>query len=210
MLLDVVLEVAGDGAGIGGHGGARLLVVEDLVAREEGQGVGVVLEGLDDGEGAVEVGGIVRLPGVPAGQGLADEGRVDVEHHVHAGGVEDAGALVVVQVGVDIVHADGVDTQNLEQGGITQADIGVAEGVAAGLLVVAGRAAGLVGDADNLQAVAGLGVDEVLALDLKGRDGDGERCAERQERGLKLHTGWKSVPGSALTSAPVAATYKHG
>lgn len=84
VLLDVALEITGDGADVGrGDLGGRL-VVDDLVAGEVEQGVGVVGESLYDSKGAVDVSAIVALPGVVGGDGLTGEGRVDVDDHVHA------------------------------------------------------------------------------------------------------------------------------
>ena len=71
VLGDVVLEISGDGADVGGDDLGRIDVVNDLVSREESQRVGVVLEGLDDGKGAVEIRGIVRLPSVEVLERLA-------------------------------------------------------------------------------------------------------------------------------------------
>jgi hypothetical protein len=92
----------------------------------------------------------------------------------------------VVYVGVDVVHTDSVDTENLEKGGIAEADIRVTQRVAAGFLVVAGRAARLIGDTDDLEAVAGLGVYKVVALDLKRLDSCSDGCAKRKKRRLNL------------------------
>lgn len=137
VLLDVILDVAGDSAHVRGDGGTRLLIVHDLVAGEEAEGVGVVLEGLNDCKGAVKVLGIIRFPRVEAGKGLADQRGVDVEKHVHARSVEDTGALIVVEIRVEVVNTDGVDTQNLHQGRITQANVLVAKRVTLELGVVA-------------------------------------------------------------------------
>jgi hypothetical protein len=186
VLGDLILDVAGDGARVGRDGRGRLLVVHDLVSGEEGQGVGVVLEGLHHGEGAVQVRGIVRLPWIETGQTLTDQRRIHVEQHIHAGGIEDAGALIVVEVRVQIVNADSVHAENLEEGSIAEADILIAEGVDLELGVVAGGAAGLVRDTDDLEAVARLGVDKVVVLGDQGRDGGRKRRAEGDERGLDL------------------------
>jgi hypothetical protein len=92
---------------------------------EETEGVRVGLEGLDNSESAVEVGGIVRGPRRGAVNGLASERRVYIKQHVHASGIEDTGTLIVVEIGVKVVDADGVDSQILQQSSITLADIAV-------------------------------------------------------------------------------------
>lgn len=45
----------------------------------------------------------------------------------------------------------------------------------------------LIGDADDLEAIASLRVDKVLVLHLQGLDSSGESCAERKKRRLKLY-----------------------
>ena len=74
VALDVVLEVARHGADVAGAELGALRRVDDLVAREEEERVGVVLEGLDDGEGAREVVLVVARPGLERRQGLAGGG----------------------------------------------------------------------------------------------------------------------------------------
>ncbi|KAL2288563.1 hypothetical protein FJTKL_03925 [Diaporthe vaccinii] len=90
--VDVVLDVTGDGADVGG-GAGRLLVVDDLVTAEEEQGVGVVGEGVDSREHGLQV---LLVGEVDA--------RVGEEFH----------SLVVVLRVVDRVHTDGVDAEVLE------------------------------------------------------------------------------------------------
>ena len=82
----------------------------------------------------------------------------------------------MVDIGVQVVNADGVDTKNLHESGIALALLGVAQGVLAGIRVVAGAASRLVGHTNDLELVTGIRVDEVLALNLerlKGADGRG-------------------------------------
>ena len=213
VVLDVVLDVASDGAHIRGHSADGIGLVDNLVAGEESQGVGVVLEGLDDGKSAVEIGGIVRLPRIPAAQGLADQGRVDVKDHVHAGGIEDAGARIVVRIGVEVVDTDSVDAENLEQGGITEALVGIRQGVVARRLVVGSGAARLIINADNLEAVASRGVDKVLALNLKRLDSRGDGCAKRKESRVNLESVQVSIPSIPEFPYYIGSvdgiTYKH-
>lgn len=84
VLGDVVLEVTSDGANVRRDGSTVVLVEDDLVSAEEGGRVGVVLEGLDDGESPVQVGSVVRLPGRSRAKAFARKRRVDVQEHVHA------------------------------------------------------------------------------------------------------------------------------
>ena len=99
--------------------------------------------------------------------------------------IEDADALVVVKVGVQVVDANRVDAEDLHERGVTAARLGLAEGVVAVGGVPRG-AAGLVVHADNLEAVAGVRVDEVPALDLEGRDGGGQGRRDGEQGGGEL------------------------
>jgi hypothetical protein len=85
------------------------ILVDHLVTSEEAQGVGIVLERLDDPENALEVTLVVRAHWVLTVQALAGRGSIDVENHVDAGGVEDGGTVVMVGFRVDVVHTDGID-----------------------------------------------------------------------------------------------------
>lgn len=46
-------------------------------------------------------GGVIAIDG--------HKGSVHVKYHIDTGRVEDACALVVIRVGIDVVHADGID-----------------------------------------------------------------------------------------------------
>lgn len=78
VLLDVVLQVTGDGTKIGGDEFGGRNVIDDFVSGEEEQGIWVVAEGLGDGKGAVRIGFIVAGPGLERGDSLADQRRVDI------------------------------------------------------------------------------------------------------------------------------------
>lgn len=114
----------------------------------------------------------------------------------------------MVQVGIQVVHTDGIDTKNLHQGSISHADVTVAEGVLALVRLVAGRATGLVGDTDDLETVAGRGVDEVVAFDFHGLHGGGQSCAERDQGGLELREDLVSM-GDGSASVNRGETHKH-
>lgn len=91
----------------------------------------------------------------------------------------------MVQVWVDVVDTDGVDAQHLHEGGVTEAVILEGQSILSRVGVVASAATRLVGDANDLEAVASGVVDEVVALDADGRDGGGQRGgAEEAQDGL--------------------------
>lgn len=109
--LDVLLHVARDGLDVG-RGIGVVLVVDDLVAREEEQEVVVAGEGVDGGEDGLEIDVVVRH--VEIGLGGAVErvfGCVCVEGEVDAGLVEHLHGLVVVLGIVDRVDANHVDAE---------------------------------------------------------------------------------------------------
>ena len=100
---DVVLHLAGEGADVGWVLLGGVHGVHDLVSREEGQRVGVVLEGLDHGEDVLEVGFGVGRARVVAVDVLVFGRGVDVEDDVDSDGVEDGHAFVVVEGRVEVV-----------------------------------------------------------------------------------------------------------
>ena len=73
----------------------------------------------------------------------------------------------MVQVGVQVIDPDRVDAQGLHQGGVTKTDVLVRERVAAVTGVISGTSTRLIGDTDDLEGVASLGVDELVALHLE-------------------------------------------
>lgn len=98
----------------------------------------------------------------------------------------------MVDIRVKVVDADGVDTKNLHECSITLALLRVAQRVNASLGVVASTASRLVGHTDNLELVASVGVNELLALNLKGLDssnGRGSQGAQGHEGRLEQHGG---------------------
>ena len=185
VVLDVVLEVAGDGTKIRRNVLSGRDIVDDFVAGEEGEGVGVLAESLDNTESVLKVLGVVAGPRLEGGERLANKGRVDVKDHVHAGSIEDAGTLVVVGVRVEVVNTDSVHTKNLHERSITQASIGVGKRIFPSLGVISCATTRLVGHANDLELVA-IGIDKVVARDgerLNRRDGGG---AEGHKSRLKL------------------------
>lgn len=94
--------------------------------------------------------------------------------------IEDRGAVIVVQVRVDIVNTNGVDTKVLHDGSVTEAEVLVGQRVHAGGRRVARATARLVSDTNDLVTVASRIVDEVTALDFDGGDGSGQRGSTEQ------------------------------
>lgn len=91
----------------------------------------------------------------------------------------------MVQVGVEVVHANGVDAHDLQKSRITQAGIGITERVLARLGVVSSTTAGLVGNTNKLEFVT-VGVDKVGSLDGERLDGSHGGGGEGHERSLHL------------------------
>lgn len=85
----------------------------------------------------------------------------------------------MVEVGVEVVDLDGVDVEDLEEGGVVYVDVWVWEGVVFFFGVIFCWVVGLVGYVDDLEVVVGFGVDEVLVFyfeGLEGGDGGGVEC----------------------------------
>jgi hypothetical protein len=92
----------------------------------------------------------------------------------------------VVEVGVQIVDSNSVDTKNLQQGGVTAADLAVRERILAVAGIIPSASTDLVGHTNNLKLIASVGVDKAAALDGKCRNSSGERGAQGDKSGLKL------------------------
>jgi hypothetical protein len=94
----------------------------------------------------------------------------------------------VVDVRAQVVHADGVDAHDLHKSSITHADLRVTEGILTRSLgVVASAATGLVGDADDLDPLASVGLDKVSAPNLEGLDGSHRGGGEGHEGSVEKH-----------------------
>lgn len=128
MERNVLLKVADHGTDVSRCALVAVLV-QDLVAGEETQQVGVVPESLDDGKDVVHILLGVRGRGIRAVNVLAGLAAVDIDDHVHAGGVEDGDAFIVIQIRREVVHSDGVHTQLLHENGISETGVGIAERV---------------------------------------------------------------------------------
>jgi hypothetical protein len=82
-------------------------IVDDLIASKESQCIRVSLEVLNLGE---DVGHVVLSVRGPRRRSVnGHEWRVDIHNDVNTGSIEDAHALVMVRLWVDIVDANGVD-----------------------------------------------------------------------------------------------------
>lgn len=144
--LDVVSHITGDGLDVRSRLVGVLLVVHDLVTREESEGVVVLGEHLDSGEDTLDVGGVVRRTGLGTVDGVL--GVVDIENKVDAGFGEGIHALIVVTLVVDSVDTDNVDAKLLEVLDITLADLGVGQRI-----LVGGGTTGLVVDTSEVESL---------------------------------------------------------
>ena len=110
LLGNVVLHVTDDGTDIEGSQAGGILV-DDLVSGEEAEDVVEGLERLNDTKHLLVVGIGVGGPRSGAVEVAIGERGVDVEDHVDTGSIEDGGALVVVEGGLEVVDSDGVDLE---------------------------------------------------------------------------------------------------
>lgn len=89
----------------------------------------------------------------------------------------------MAQVRVDVVDSNGIHTQELHKGSVSETGVFVGQGIRR--KVVASTTARLVGDANDLVSVASDIVDKVVALDVDRRDGSGQRGgADKTKQGL--------------------------
>ena len=115
---DVLSHITSDGLDIWRSWGGKI-IVDNLVTREESQGVGVVRKRIDRGEDVLEVNRVVRWVGIGSVERV--ERSVDIEDQVDTCGCQLRHAVIVVGCVVDSVNTDGVDTQLLELCNITLA-----------------------------------------------------------------------------------------
>ena len=115
---DVLSHITSDGLDIGRSWGGKI-IVDNLVTREEGQGVGVVRKRINRGEDVLEVNRVVGWVGIGSVQGV--EGSVDIEDQVDTCSCQLGHAVIVVGCVVNSVDTDGVDAQLLELCDITLA-----------------------------------------------------------------------------------------
>lgn len=125
----------------------RLVVVDDLISREEHKRVVVLLERIDGSEDALKVDLVVRPGGLLTVDGV--ERVVDIQGQVDASVGEGLHALIVVGRVVDAVDTDGVQAKLLELGNVTLARLGVGNGVFVGR-----RSTGLVVDTTDVETLS--------------------------------------------------------
>lgn len=128
--VDVVLHITSDSLDVGSRLVSSWLVVDDLIAREEGQRVVILGKHLNSSKNALKVHGVVGGSGLKTVDGVA--WVVDVKNQVDAGISEGVHALVVILGVVDSVNTNSVDAKVLEVLDITEAGLGVSEGILVG------------------------------------------------------------------------------
>ena len=161
-------------------GFSGIYIVNELISREEEQSIGIALEILHHGEDALEVFCGVRRRWVEKVDTL--KRRVDIQSHVDTGSIEDGGALVVVGSRVQVIDANGVDAEALEEGGITQTGDWIGQGILLGGGLVCRRASNLIINTDHYEALARRLVDEVLAFNRDGIHGMRKGIEESEQR----------------------------
>lgn len=180
LLLDVGLHITDGGLDVG-HGVGVVDPVGDLVTGEETDDVRVLGESIDDiGVASEEVGvpgRVVGLDGLRGGGQIRDDIDTGVGKGVHA--------LIVGGVGRDSVSADDVGAKLGQVWDVTLAALDVGQRVEivdAGAAGAAGRAGvvGLVGDTADEELGTVVGVEELLALDLNGRESSDGRAHKGQ------------------------------
>jgi len=119
-------HISGDSLDVRSSAGGGV-VVDDLVAGEEGQGVGVVGKGVHGSKDVLEVLGVVRDKGRSTVEGV--ERGVDIENEVNASIGQSAHAGIMVGAVVNGVDADRVDSQFLELDNISCAGGFVCDGI---------------------------------------------------------------------------------
>ena len=123
---NVLSHVTGNGLDIWCSGGGGV-IVDNLVAREESQRVGVVGKRVDGGEDVLEVDSIVGWRWSGTVEGV--ERSIDIENQVDARVCESSHACIVVGSVVYCVDTDGVDAELLEFRDISCAGRLVCDGV---------------------------------------------------------------------------------
>jgi len=124
----------------------RANVVHNLIRSEESQSIGIILKILNYPKNSRQVTFVIRACGVGAVNALATERRIDINDHIDSDGIEDASTLVVVESWVDVVDANGVCAEPLEEGSITKTYGSVAERISFVLRIVSILASRLTGD----------------------------------------------------------------
>ena len=127
-------------------------------------------------------------------------------------GIEDTGTIIVVQVGIQVIHANSVDTENLHESCIPHTLVLVAERILSFLGVVSSTTTGLVGHANNLESLASLGIHKVVSLDLERSDSSNpsDRGREGHKGGFELYHGQKLIDNMVVICFLSAMPVSHG
>ena len=102
-------------------------------------------------------------------------------------GIEDAGAFIMVNIGVKIVDTNSIHTQNLHQGGIAKASVRVPEGIIGVRIIECGAPTRLIRHTGDLELVSSFGVDEFIALNLNRRNSGDKGCGQSRDTDLDLY-----------------------
>lgn len=138
----------------------RVCRVNNFVAREEHERVGVPCKGIDGREDALQVGRVVRLGRIVAVQAVFRV--IHVEHQVDTGFSQSIHACIMIDRVVHRVDANCVETQLLEVWDVTRARGIVGQRVCGG-----GRATRLIVHPADVEAIAA--VEEGIAFHGDGR-----------------------------------------
>jgi len=84
--------------------------VDDFITSQESKGVVISREHLNNLENVLEVFWSVGGPWLQIVQVLVQQRAVDIENEVDAGGSQQGHTLVVVDIWIDGVNTDGVDS----------------------------------------------------------------------------------------------------
>jgi len=145
------------------------LLVDDFVSGKESEDIVITTKDLHDGEDVLEVHWGVGGPWLGRMHVLMGQWRVDIENQVDTSSSKHGHALIVVQGCVDGVDTDGVDTETLEKGDITSANIRVRQRIPLGLSDLCGSTGLVINTLDK--EWFSLGSVEMSVLDDDGVDG---------------------------------------
>jgi hypothetical protein len=129
---------------------------------------------------------------------LVGQWGVDIENQVDTGSSKHGHALIVVQGWVDGVDTDGVDTETLEKGDITSANIRVRQRIPLGLSDLCGST-GLVINTLDKEWVSLGGVEMSVLYDdgVDGADG-GSQGDEASSKGDLVETHFRIVKSNMM------------
>lgn len=88
----------------------------------------------------------------------------------------------MIQIRIDIIHANRINPKSLHQRRIAQTHRAITQRINTTRRIIPGRAPGLIRDAQQLEAVSRRSIDKVGSLDGELRHRDGDSCAECENR----------------------------